>query len=215
MTVVDAEIRASWPFFRVNIRPILGWKQISNYRNPVFIIISLNTLMCICCVTSDETVRFGGVFGVFEIFQRVIWIVIAVKCSLNETLELRLNYIMDLIQAVVLMQKVLTLTLDFLDHLIVLACLIDQALLLSDLNLWGSDWMRFGLISIWWAWALVSLFVIFIFWGRCLAPRPRRRWLHARLSCTWYQRSCILWLGRCFIARRSKHSWPSIVTQGI
>jgi hypothetical protein len=49
MAIIDRKIAAFWPLF-VILLFVLGFCHVKNYAYSIFIIISLNSLMSICCV---------------------------------------------------------------------------------------------------------------------------------------------------------------------
>lgn len=55
MAIIDAKVATSRPLFRVDISPALGWQQISNNGNPIFIVISDQALIRIGGIPTNNT----------------------------------------------------------------------------------------------------------------------------------------------------------------
>ena len=69
MTIVDREVAALWPTRHVLARCRLG--HVQNDRHPILVVVTLDTLVSVCCVRRDQAVRFGGEFRRLKIFQRI------------------------------------------------------------------------------------------------------------------------------------------------
>ena len=69
MTIVDREVTALGPASHIFARCRLG--HVQNDRHSILIVITLDSLMGVCCVRSDQTVRFRGKLGRLKVLQRV------------------------------------------------------------------------------------------------------------------------------------------------
>ncbi len=69
MAIIDSEIATLWPV--TDIFPAGRSRHIQNDRYSIFIVISLDALMSVCCVRSDQTMCFRRILRRFKIFQRI------------------------------------------------------------------------------------------------------------------------------------------------
>ena len=63
MSIIDSKETTPWPFLRINISSGLWWKQIGYDRNPILIVVSDETLVCVGGIGSDNACAFIGGFG--------------------------------------------------------------------------------------------------------------------------------------------------------
>ena len=134
MSVVDSKEAAFRPSCWIFL---LRSGHVQNNGNSIFIVISLNTLMSICGVACDQTMWLGGIFCIFEVFQRVCWgncaflwakeIVIRLKSLVEGVDDVR-----SLVHQLLL--SLLHFSFTFLNGLIVFTLIVRKIVLLG----WGS-----------------------------------------------------------------------------
>jgi hypothetical protein len=62
MSIVYSEIRASWPFFGIDVGSF-GWREeVGDDAHSILIIIPYQSLICICCISSDDSSSFRRSF---------------------------------------------------------------------------------------------------------------------------------------------------------
>ena len=69
MTVVNSKETALGPFLNMGL--VCGLGHVQNNAHAVFVVVALNSLVCIRCVTSDQPVRFRRKFSAFKVLERI------------------------------------------------------------------------------------------------------------------------------------------------
>lgn len=69
VAVIDGKIGTLGPLFCCLLAR--GFRHVENYRNSVLVVVSLDSLVSVRCVTRDKTVGFGRKLGLLKILQGV------------------------------------------------------------------------------------------------------------------------------------------------
>lgn len=63
VAIIDTKVGASRPFLWIDVRSAFWRKQVCDDRNPIFVIVSHKALICVGCISSNDTCPFVRCLG--------------------------------------------------------------------------------------------------------------------------------------------------------